>query len=67
MNPVCVKCEVEMKCTKTGTLVSSLTVTGWVYNGDKYTCPECDNAVVVNITEGFNSEMPADIYIKEGE
>ena len=67
MNPVCVKCSVEMKCTKTGFLVAGTEVPNWLSNGDKYTCPNCNNAVVVNFTGGFKSEMPADIYIKEGE
>ena len=67
MNPICVNCKIEMKCTKTGFLVAGTEVPNWVYNGDKYTCPKCGNEVVVNFTKGFESEFPADIYLKEGE
>jgi len=65
MNPICVKCKVEMKCNKNGVTVAYKEVAHWHKSGDEFICPICHNKVITNISNGFNSYFEADIYISE--
>ena len=46
---ICPKCGVEMRCLKNGMTVNYKTDVA--YSGDRYSCPECDNEVVLTAKE----------------
>jgi hypothetical protein len=66
MEPVCVKCSVEMRCKKNGVTAAGSTVPNYQRSGDKYYCPECGFEIVTGFRDAFESNTPADILITEG-
>jgi len=62
--PICVSCKVEMRCKKNGVTVAG-EIKHYHRSGDMYNCPECGHEIIIGLNKGYNSNMPADIYIEE--
>jgi len=64
MNPVCIKCQKEMKCKVNGVSVAPSENPSHQYNGDKFQCPICGVEIVIGFGNSNHSEQPADILLK---
>jgi len=62
MRPVCVACEVEMKCTLTGALIRINP--HYFYAGDQYECPVCENVVITGLGNGFHVDDPETVVFE---
>ena len=63
--PICVKCQVEMRCEKNEQFVNDIRVgsfraTHWA--GDRFACPCCDAEIVI----GFGWGMSESAHREEG-
>lgn len=59
LKPVCANCGVQMRCMKNGHTIRQLSshkATMFVWQGDRYACPDCNASVVVGI--GQRTEIP---------
>ena len=64
MNPVCMNCLVEMRCTKNGRTVSpNSDILKYQYSGDEFTCKICGSSIVTNFGSSFDSNGSADIVL----
>jgi len=64
MNPVCVKCQVEMICNKIGVSVAPEHNPSHQYNGDLYRCPICDSRVVIGFGAANTSDSEPTLVLR---
>jgi transposase-like protein len=64
MNPICVKCEIQMRCAKNGFLVAPKFNPRHQYNGDLYRCPECGQEVAVDFGTPFESTFKPNLLLE---
>lgn len=68
--PICVKCEIELRCTKNSFLVrdpESGIAKPTYWSGDKFTCPSCSIEVVVGFGAPMDSEMGESMLSVDGK
>lgn len=62
MRPVCVTCQREMQCTKTGVLVKA--AENYYFSGDAFTCQHCGQQVIAGFSkEGFPVDNPDEVKV----
>jgi hypothetical protein len=61
--PICVKCQVSLKCIKTGVDVEAMAadMPYQIWSGDLFECPSCH----VEIVSGFGQQPVAEHFQKE--
>jgi DNA-directed RNA polymerase subunit RPC12/RpoP len=64
MRPVCVKCGVEMLCTKTGRTVAPRSEPRWSRSGDEFTCGTCGTKIVVGFGAAHEAQVDADVLLE---